>query len=459
MTVLSCLLLVLCACFAVNAYAAVNPPALSIDTCAPGYKKWDFTVKIVACVQNSVIGAMFNMLSALQNYMRPIAAALMALAIGMAGVRLIGGQKTGRSVMYAIRLGVVSWVWFNLSTFGGYVFSVEQQLITIVSGNYSPWSQIDNFLGNLIGFGPQIVLFQGLLGIISAALTSSSIGSMLFMAGFSAISSLLLFIFNVVYTYLASLIMLGFLIILSPIFLPFAVFFATERYIKKLMDMIVSVMLMPILLFAFVRLFMGIFDTMITDIFNNLPGNKNFAPFWNVNKPVFGWVMPSDQSLMERLQGIQGIDGGPMAAVPPVQTNVNPFLRHGFNAGSIGNLPGLNFGPNEPVWIQKIIMRLITLWLFAMLMKTMVSRIPEIASSIAGSVIGLPLSATSPTQVLKNVQSSAEMGFGAMTGGAAGGEIGAAAAKAAGGNARDQQFAREGGGVMGAIAGMMVTKR
>lgn len=433
--------------------------SLSIDTCAPGYQPWDFTVKIVACIENSVFTAVGSMMGGIQGVMQPVAGAMFTLAVAVAGIRVVSGEKVGRSVVYSIRLAVVALLIFNMGSIAGAIFAIEGELISIVAGG-SPWGMIDNFLGNLLGFGPALVLFQGIIGIIGSALTNNSIGVMLFGAGFTAIGTLLKFIFNVVYTYLSCIIMLGFLLVITPIFMPFAVFFITERYVRKVFDMVVSIMLMPILLFAFINLFLNIFDVLISDIFDSvLPQNRDFRSLWHVNNPVLSWLMPGDSSLATRMNAIQqASDALPDTFVPPVQTNVNPFLRHGFNAG-LANLPSLNFGPSEPIWLQTLVMRFVALWLFASVMKNMVDRIPEISSSIAGSVIGIPISATDPGQVLKNVQSNAELGLAGAIGGAAGGELGAAAANAAGGNARDQRLARQAGGVLGAVSGMMVNQR
>jgi hypothetical protein len=439
-------------------YAASASPGLSIDTCAPGFQPWDITPKIVRCVENSVITAIINMLAALKMYLYPMAAALMALGIALFGIRVVGGEKPGRSAMFLIRATLIAYFWWNLDAYAISVFGIQQEFISIISGGYSPWYQIDNLMGNLAGFGPTLALFQGLIGLLGAALMSSSIGFILGTVGIHAMITLMMFVFNVVYTYLASIIMLGFLVVISPLFLPWAIFFITERYLKKLIDMIIAVLLMPALLFAFIQLFMGIFDVLIIDIIDTIPGGRNMRGILRINNPVFGWVMPSDTSLMERLQAFRNAENIPPVAAPPVGTTVNPFMRHGFSSGAF-NLAAVNFGPNEHEWVKSLVYKCIALLLFAHLMKAMVGRIPQISSSIAGSVVGIPLSATSPQEVLKNVTSNAELGAGAAIGGGAGGDLAGGAARAAGGNAQDERLARQGGGIVGALAGMMITKR
>jgi hypothetical protein len=441
------------------AYAA--DPVLDMDTCAPGFTEHDLTPKIVRCIEDSVIDAVLNMLSALKAFLTPMAGALITLSFAIAGIRMVSGEKPGRSAMFLIRITLITYFWFNLEYYGMALFDISQELITIVSGGYSPWYQIDNFLGNLLGFGPTLLLFQGVLGIIAGSLTGDSgIGFMVFAAGTHAVIALLMFIMNVVYTYLMSVIMLGFLIVISPIFLPWAVFFITERYLRKVIDLIISVILMPALLFAFVHLFMMIFENMINGIIDVLPLGRDFRGIWRINNPVFGWVMPSDTSLTNRLQSVrmEDFNNPPPINTPAVGTTVNPFLRHAFSNGSF-QLPSIDFGPTDPQWKKVLAYKFIALFLFAQLMKTMVTRIPEITGGIAGAVVGIPISATSPAEMVKNVRGNIEMGLGATAGGALGGELGGAAAGAAGGNQHDQRLARQGGGILGAVSGMMVTRR
>lgn len=432
--------------------------ALSIDTCAPGFQPWDITPKIVRCVETAIITAILNMFMWIKWYLYYMAAALMALGIALFGIRVVGGEKPGRSAMFLIRATLIAYFWYYLDAYAISVFLIQQEIVTIVSGGYSPWYQIDNLMGNLAGFGPTLALFQGLIGLLSAALVSSSLGFILGTVGVHAIITLMMFVFNVVYTYLASVILLGFLVLLSPLFLPWAIFFVTERYLKKLIDMIIAVMLMPALLFAFVNMFISIFDVLIVDIIDTIPGGRNMRGILRINNPVFSWVMPSDTSLMERLQAFRNQEGIAPAATPPVGTTINPFMRHGFNSGAF-NLAAIDFGPNEHQWVKALVYKCIALLLFAHLMKAMVGRIPQISSGIAGSVVGVPLSATSPQEVLKNVTSNAELGAGAAIGGGAGGDLAAGVARGAGGNAQTQRLARQGGGIVGALAGMMVTKR
>lgn len=449
-----------------------NAAGLSLGTCSGGLEDYKVTERIVACVERAVVQAVFGMMGQLQGYMWPVFGALFTLAVAILGIRVISGQKPGRVSMYVIRLAVVAFFMGNLASFAGAAFAIEADLIGVVAGG-SPWAMIDNLMGNLLGFGPRLALYQGVIGIIGAAVFSPHVASMLFVAGAGAVAALLMFVLNVVYTYLASVIMLGFLVVLSPVFVPWAVFFLTERYLKRLLDMTVSVMLMPVLLFAFVQLFLGVLDFLVADIFRSvLPHGRDFRALWNLNNPVFAWLMPSDTSLMERLEGVARSNprGPTEAANPAVQTNVNPFLRHGFNAGSVANLPGLNFGPSEPVWVQAIATKLIALWLFATLLKAMVQRIPQIASELAASAISIkgitdqrfdPSSrdATGLQGMARNVETSLRVGTGAVAGGGLGGDAGGVAANALGGSNRDRAMARQAGGVLGAMAGMMVTRR
>src|SRR5688500_5192854 len=76
--------------------AYAGGPALSIDTCAPGFPPGSFTIKIVTCVQNSVIAATIGMMGSVAGVMGPIASALFTLAFAVFGIRVVSGEKPGR---------------------------------------------------------------------------------------------------------------------------------------------------------------------------------------------------------------------------------------------------------------------------------------------------------------------------------------------------------------------------
>ncbi|MDE3061176.1 MAG: hypothetical protein KGJ06_09205, partial [Pseudomonadota bacterium] len=119
---LSCLLIALfCFCLPRPAYAQ-----LDIDTCAtnyagvpnpvllsfpgvPSFGTSDFTSKVVFCVQNAVIEAVYNVLASLSYYMATTVGAMFTLALIALGMLLIGHEEQlmQKFIGIALRLGIV----------------------------------------------------------------------------------------------------------------------------------------------------------------------------------------------------------------------------------------------------------------------------------------------------------------------------------------------------------------
>src|SRR5690606_32634148 len=102
-----------------------------------------------------------------------------------------------------------------------------------VTGGYLPWTVIDNFIGKIAGTGPSVSMMNGVLGIISASIFSSNTGFTVFGFGLMAILNVLSFILSLIYTYLLSILTIGFMLILMPVMIPLSLFFYTENYLKK----------------------------------------------------------------------------------------------------------------------------------------------------------------------------------------------------------------------------------
>lgn len=358
---------------------------LTLDVCAPGYTQFDYTAKVVDCVETSIIDATTAMLSALSIYMTPTVGIMLSFAIIVFGMRIMSGEPTllPKAMSFIIKMSLVLVFSNNLYGFADDAFQLMHDLVTLVVGGFNPWQQIDALLGALFGFGTGIALFNGLLGIIGGALFSSTTGVFLFFAGMSAVINLLLFTFRIVFTYLTAVTLLGFTLALSPLIIPLGLFFATERYVSKWLHVLMYSFLVPMLLFAFLSLFLWIFDALLGTIFTTLgwPGTgvPDFTAYYRTDRPVFSWLMPGDPNYSYKLQEAAELG---QASIPAVQSNITPTLRRGADAG-MPTLPGLDFGPDNVGITQKLMLMFMMLWLFATLMKSMIEKIPGICNNIA----------------------------------------------------------------------------
>jgi len=354
------------------------------------YMPWEFTSKLVACIEGTIRQTTLRMMQVVSNEFSWLVAVLSTLVIAFFGVRVAMGEREllKLTATLFIKLAFVVAFMGLLPNIVTWVFGALSQFLMLIVGGYTPWQRIDVFLGNLVGFGPSIVLMNGILGLVGAAAFSSNVGLSMFFFGILAILNLLTFILSLIYTYCLAFLTIGFLLVLMPIMIPLSLFFYTDRYFKKWADIIVAAIMTPILLFAFVWMFLGIFDILIQNIFNILGGN-DFRAYWRMNTSLFSWLMPSDPNtnvMMQHLSTAPDLKCVDRTMTPPVQTNINPLANNAFNAG-IGRMASLNFGANDVNVVQKLSFAFTTLWIFSSLMKSMVNMIPEIASSIANVTV------------------------------------------------------------------------
>ncbi|MDE3015608.1 MAG: type IV secretion system protein [Pseudomonadota bacterium] len=428
---------------------------LTLATCAPGHQPWEYTAIVVDCVKTAITGATVTMLQGLSDYMVGTVAAMIALAIAIFGMRIVSGEQQllPKAAGFMLRLGIVLTFSYNLGGLSGEMFGIEDQLTTLVSGGYSPWVQIDTFLGQLLGFGQGLALYQGMIGLVTAALFTSVPGIMLFSAGVMGIIKLLLCIFDIVYTYLSALTIMAFMLLISPLVVPLALFQQAERYVKKWLDILIMSILMPMLLFAFLFMFLSIFSLLVGNLYDTVGGN-DFQAFWRLNKQAFSWLVPTDPNKDRADQATAGLNG-PVQEVPAVPGNITPQLTRAFDLGSMFTLPGVDFGPDTIGTMQQLAFGFVTMAIFAAIMQTMIHSIPQVASSIAGVLTQVPMQfTTSPKERLR--EGLENMKFGGMAAGGA--FIGSGTVAALTRSKKAKPVARQIGGVLGGFAGPLLGK-
>lgn len=388
--------LVLAAALSV-APAILSPArAMTIGQCSDAYggsfDEHQFAPRLVFCLKSAVQDATGRMLLAMSDYMVSTVGAMLLFAIAWFGVRIIGGERNmmRKSVEFLIRLGLVWAFSYNLYGYSQVAFGALDQLVALVTHSYDPWVKIDEFLNKMIQFGSPSLLASGLLGIIGGALFSSTLGIVLFVVGLMALVDILLFILRTIFTYLTAYVMVAFLLVISPLIVPLALFFWSERYFKKWLDILISAILVPVLLFAFLQMFLDIFMVLIDNVFAILGGN-DFRAYWKLNQPLYSWLVPSDPAASGTLENVTDANNTSKAAV---QSTVNPLCRRCFNTNLL-NLPGIDFGPNNVFITQQLVFAFVTLWIFSSLMKSLVAKIPEISNNIASVTSRITMQPTS----------------------------------------------------------------
>jgi hypothetical protein len=140
------------------------------------------------------------------------------------------------------------------------------------------WQRADCMLGALFGFGAVSGgLFSGFGVILTGAVGSSvendllgSIGPMIIMFGATMMLGLLFAVFRAVFMYLIAYLSISFLIILGPLVFLCLLFKRTKPFFDRWLKLIFSLMLQPILIFAFLTLMIICFDKVLFESPNSL---------------------------------------------------------------------------------------------------------------------------------------------------------------------------------------------
>jgi len=434
---------------------------MDINVCSGDFDPTHYTQKVVTCLKNNIIQVTSGLLQSMSDFMKPTSAVFFVLAIVVFGIRVSMGESQilAKGGGFLMRLGLVVIFSYNLNNMGGQIFDIEDELITLVSNGYSPWSDMDTFIGNFMGFAPQLTLANGMIGLLSASAYSGSMGAMVFGAGFMAICKLLMFVCEVIYAYVSAIMAIAFLIIISPIIIPLGVFMATETYVRKWTNTLLSAMLFMVILSAFLSMLMVGFTTYIGNIFDavgGVPGSQNnFSAFYKLGQPVYSILLPGDSNLNGIEEQVAAIPGAnSVQHISKIQSTILPQVKNAIEMNSFFP-PGISLSTQKT---KLLTFRLISLFLWASLMMNLLHSLPQITADIAGAVTGLAFHTPSLQQKLTQMGSNYKTGIGALGGGLAGGAAGAQMGKSLGHSGKWEGVGRQIGRITGAAGGVRAIK-
>jgi hypothetical protein len=371
-----------------------------------------YTQLVIDCikipVKNAVLGtsnsSIIGLLPLMSIFMITVTSSLMVLAVMFFGIRLLAGEPNVKHDAFTtiLRLGFVLAFSSQLGGLGESVFNIFDQLLSLVTpAGFSPWVQIDDFIGKLLGFAPGTEIQDGILGMLNGSFFAKNFGLMLSLVGIFTIISLLLFIFQATYLYLSSIIVIGFLLTISPIIIPFALFNYTKRIPEKWLSMLISSMLTPMIMFALLTMFLGIpgrpapedgvFKEYIDQIFQTL-GPEYLSRCIHAKQPLTkAWLLPTDADKWNTIACKNNT-----AACTEISKNYSPtqlFMYQNANKSlnySPFNVQIFDCGVNDPA-IKQTVMKYLFLILFTtVIMNSILKVIPRVSSDISrGAATGV----------------------------------------------------------------------
>ncbi len=380
-----------------------------------------FAVKVVYCVKLAVFTTTQTFLAQTSAAMIPIVSAVMALSITLLGVRIVTGERDPQKMVFAmlLKFGIV---WLFVDNLGqlafdggltGPIFRTMEQLQAAIiptmyqsgtcqlgnsglSGSYldpvtfEPWEYIDCILDYVFGFGVQASIASSIFGFIGSAFFSGTMGMMVFTLGISLVLSLAFFAFRAVYIVLLCYIYVGFLIVLSPLFIPLLMFKVTEDAFNKWLWNLIGGIFQPLVMVAYLALAMPLLDTMVfgegdQSLVKTLGKGKEITDKYRLASPIMQGSMSTEFDFFDKLSP------GNILKDPLDSTKTG-----GMDMSSLLTFSKVDLGEQQIQDLWKIGMSLLRILGVTFLILSIAKFIPELTARIVGGGFSLSADTQSP---------------------------------------------------------------
>lgn len=246
--------------------------------------------RVVRCIQNIVIQAAKNFMDAFFPYYEAILIAVLILSVTVYGVLVATGSISRFSVQTLIQAFKIGLVGFFAVKFGGmidYVFDMLEGILGIVvhyvsvsaSGacsdhgfvreifdvarpNPDAWDMVDCLFITLLGMSVTSTVPIGIT-VIMSGMFFHGVGILIIALCLFFILTNCFAVVRAIYLYLMSIIALCFLICVSPLTIPMALFAATKPVFEEWLKYFINYLLVPIFVFAFLVMMVAAYDVIL----------------------------------------------------------------------------------------------------------------------------------------------------------------------------------------------------
>lgn len=260
-----------------------GPDAAGVYDVCPGP---GLTRRLMPCLKETVLSAAQIFINSdYGSYMTMTIFIGMTLAIAFWGFGLLTGHRSAPKQDFFMTLIKIGGVVYYFSNFG-YVLNTLINMVDDVLGvitnyatisltiacdtgmdgpEYAIWDNVDCAINTLIGgIFSGFTLTTGVLGFFTACIFSNNpIGLLIALTGFYLIAQIIIAIGRAMFVYVTSFVALSLLVIISPFFVPLILFNATKEKFDKWLRLVISFMLQPVILFAYLVMLLAAFDATI----------------------------------------------------------------------------------------------------------------------------------------------------------------------------------------------------
>lgn len=261
----------------------------------PGDGNGGLLRRVMPCIKETLINLTNDMMQGVISYIDQTVTIVCAFAILLLGKNLIGGKTTAPfrdTLVLMAKLGAISLFMWEYSAIFGKIFDIIDGMLDIVT-NYvlvelidtsstlscldytkvqdtplrnSVWDAADCAINILVGgimMPANVTIGMGIVGFLVSALFSNPIGMAIGLIGIRIILQLIWALFRCLYVYLGCYIGICLLVLIAPFIIPTILFQATRSYFERWLRILMSFILQPIVLFAYMGMLLAAFDTVI----------------------------------------------------------------------------------------------------------------------------------------------------------------------------------------------------
>lgn len=237
----------------------------------------------------------------MQDFVSPIFSSFLVLVVIIYGVLLIAGmlQKTGRDTfVMLIKVAVVIFVMDNLIYVHDSMYALMDalvQAVTVVGGAgggircpgvVGIWGQLDCIIDMVVGIANPVTLSNGLLGFFVSSFLSGSMGALIGLLGLYFCINLVIGAVKASFIYILAVLALILLIMMGALLVPMIFFKTTFSYFSAWSTMVLSTVLQPMILFAFLSVVIAAMDVIIytgpNSIYRTIAGEASQAADFNL---------------------------------------------------------------------------------------------------------------------------------------------------------------------------------
>lgn len=322
------------------------------------------TGSIIMCVERMITLSMFNengdgYIKIVYESMEEAVWALIALLIVIHGTMMAMGllQRTlAQTIIAILKVTIVLLVLDELPLLLPFFFDVMRELQTIVTGSLVPspfttcgsavadpggnaiWARVDCILAWIFGTGGAGVNAIGALTHILGYLFRPEMGIAVFLLALSAMVMLVLTIARAVFAFISAIIIVSFLVVLTPIFAPLIFFQRTKEYFDSWVRQLLSNMFQPMVLFAFLTLFFATIESVL------FTGSRSLRTILNEGVPAAGSIIGDNyHALLAKMDSErQVVSMGAQVTGDEGVNRLTDAQRQGLITSLLGNIQVVN---------------------------------------------------------------------------------------------------------------------